>query len=121
MKNLSGIESSTPALQPVGSDSRSNGAPATAQSAPPQPSSAPPPETSQADLQAAVAELQEALDRSSEPNRDVELNFRDDGQYVVEIRHRKDGRLLQQFPPENLLNRKGPAADLVGTVIDRKS
>lgn len=67
----------------------------------------------------AVEMLQESLDQVSGPRRDVNLEFFD-GNYVVEIRRQDDGTLLQRFPPENLLNPKDPAADYLGTVIDRQ-
>lgn len=69
----------------------------------------------------AVAELQKALDEVDGPARDVDLRFDDEGDYVVEIRRRDDGVVIQQFPPENLLNPGPSPADLLGTVVDRRS
>jgi len=67
----------------------------------------------------AVEMLQDSLDQGSGPKRDVNLEYFD-GNFIVEIRRRDDGALLQRFPPENLLNPKDPAADYLGTVIDRQ-
>lgn len=86
-------------------------------SGPAQPSPAP----SVADMEAAVKNLQEALDQTSGPRREVELLFDEGGEYTVEVRRQSDGFVIQRFPPENLLNPRGKAADLLGTVVDRLS
>jgi hypothetical protein len=72
-------------------------------------------------MEAAVKSLQEALDQTSGPRREVELRFDERGEYTVEGRRQSDGFVIQRFPPENLLNPRGKAADLLGTVVDRLS
>ncbi len=74
------------------------------------------------DLVAATDRLEETLDRLPGPQREVHLLFEEqDRSYVVEVRDKRDGHLIQRFPPEKLLNQGIGPADLLGTVIDRRS
>jgi uncharacterized FlaG/YvyC family protein len=74
-----------------------------------------------APIESVVKELQAALDALEGPRREVQLQFDGHGDYVVEIRSITDGKVIQRFPPENLLNLQGSVADLLGTVVDRLS
>jgi uncharacterized FlaG/YvyC family protein len=87
------------------------------------PTPAPETDATQAnDLAGAVARLRDAIDQLPGPEREVELLYENDpGEYVVEIRNKESGELLQRFPPEKLLNHRRDPADLLGTVIDRRS
>jgi uncharacterized FlaG/YvyC family protein len=84
----------------------------TAQSSPP----------SVEDMESAVTELQQTLSRLPGSNREARLRFEDQDQsYVVEILDLDSGKVIQQYPPEKLLNQSPRPADLLGTVIDRRS
>ena len=69
-----------------------------------------------------VTELQQTLSRLPGSNREARLRFEDQDQsYVVEILDLDSGKVIQQYPPEKLLNQSPRPADLLGTVIDRRS
>jgi uncharacterized FlaG/YvyC family protein len=73
------------------------------------------------ELAAAARALQEQLAAMPGGDREVTLLYEEEERVlVVEIRDRDTGRLLQQFPPEILLNQDRQHADLLGTVIDRR-
>ncbi|MEZ4388781.1 MAG: hypothetical protein R3D98_14655 [Candidatus Krumholzibacteriia bacterium] len=124
MKTLTSVENG-PQVQPVigvGRTAGGDAAPRTrsAEPAPPGSGATGTSAPTDEDLAAALKQLQEALDQAGGPRRDVELGF-EDGEFYVEIRRRSDGLVIQRFPPENLLNPRGSSADLVGTVVDRRS
>jgi uncharacterized FlaG/YvyC family protein len=76
----------------------------------------------QQDLDAALGRLEEQLRDLPGREREARLVHSDDDlSYVVEIRDKETGALLQTFPPEKLLNQGQRPADLLGTVIDRRS
>jgi uncharacterized FlaG/YvyC family protein len=73
-------------------------------------------------VDAALRRLQEQLRDLPGREREARLLYEEeDHSYVVEIRDKETGALLQTFPPENLLNQGQRPADLLGTVIDRRS
>jgi len=75
-----------------------------------------------ADLAAAITRLQETLASLPGPEREVHLLYEDEDQsFVVEVRDKQSGDLISRFPPEKLLNHGTRPADLLGTVIDRRS
>ncbi len=74
------------------------------------------------EVAAAAERLAEALSQLPGPEREVHLLFEQEGQdYVVEVRDKRSGDVIQRFPPEKLLNQGLGSADLLGTVIDRRS
>jgi uncharacterized FlaG/YvyC family protein len=87
-----------------------------------QPSSPAPVPVSQ-ELAAGAEELQRRLDRMpGGGEREARLLYEQrDGTFIVEIRDKETGELVQSYPAENSLNRTPSAADLLGTVIDRRS
>ncbi len=115
MKHLTGIDSLSPMLRPAEVPSEPLGADDPASH--PRPTS----DAAQQEYQPAIDDLQTALEQAGGSPREASLRFKDDGSYVVEIRAKDDGRLLQEFPAENLLNCHASPADLLGTVIDRRS
>ncbi len=75
-----------------------------------------------AEIEAAITELREAMSRLPGGEREVTLQFEpEDHSYLVEIRNKETGAILQTFPPENLLNLRRRSADLLGVLIDRHS
>ena len=74
----------------------------------------------QKELETAVEELRRNIAERGLDDREVDLRFEKDGDYVVEVRSKRTGEVLQKFPPEIILNRRGGAADLLGTVVDRQ-
>ncbi|HRY41419.1 MAG TPA: flagellar protein FlaG [Candidatus Krumholzibacteria bacterium] len=126
---MNGIPGGIATLPPVGADSRPPIPPAG--SAPVEaatsvtaggPDTAHPPAPTLEQLEGAVAELQESLDRLPGGERDVRLLYEEqDHSFVIEIRDKETGKLIQKFPPENLLNPSRGPADLLGTMIDRLS
>jgi len=73
-------------------------------------------------MEAAVAELQISLDRIPGASREARVLYnKEDRTFLVEIRDKETGDLIQSYPPENLLNPSPSAADLLGTVVDRLS
>ena len=95
---------------------------ATPQAPSPAPVATEPPAPSQAELEAAVAELREQLAHLPGAEREVNLLYAEEERtFVVEIRDKETGDLIQQFPPEILLNPGRNPADPLGTVVDRRS
>ncbi len=73
-------------------------------------------------MEAAVAELQVSLDRVPGSGREAKILYnKEDRTFLVEIRNKETGEVIQSYPPENLLNPAHASADLVGTVVDRLS
>jgi len=73
---------------------------------------------SQADLSELVDEMQAAIDRASQEPLNVDLRPSDSpGGFVIEIRT-GNGDLVQQFPPEKVLNMRSKLDELSGMVID---
>lgn len=72
------------------------------------------------ELEAAVEDLRRNIAERGLDDREVNLRFEEGGDYVVEVRSKRTGEVLQKFPPEKILNRRGGAADLLGTVVDRQ-
>lgn len=73
----------------------------------------------QPELEAAVQELGEAMADLPGGEREVSLLYEpEDHSYLIEIRNKETGALLQTFPPENLLNLRRRSADLLGVLID---
>ena len=132
MKTVPGIQSGIAATPPGGVEAT---APSVSSSAVSKHSEshtnqAPPPavagavaEPSPEDIETAVAQLQESLsEMPGGGEREARLLFDErSGSYLVEIRDKESGELLQSFPPEKLLNRDRHPADVLGTVIDRRS
>jgi uncharacterized FlaG/YvyC family protein len=111
-----GVAPPAPATAPVGSDA----AAALSGAAAPATTAADAAATGQ-ELEAAIQALREAVARLPDNAREVQLRHdATDGSYVVEVRDRKSGRLVQAFPPEILLNRYRRSADLLGVLIDRR-
>ncbi len=82
---------------------------------------APAPYTRQ-EIESAVQELRDAMSRLPVAEREVHLLYEpEDNSYIVEIRNKETGALVQTFPPENLLNLRRRSADLLGVLIDRLS
>lgn len=77
---------------------------------------APPPDT-------RAEEQQRRLDRlPGGGEREARLLYeQQDRLFIVEIRDKETGEIVQTFPAEKGLNRTPSAADLLGTVIDRRS
>lgn len=74
---------------------------------------------SQSELEAAVQELGEAMADLPGGAREVNLLYEpEDHSYLIEIRNKETGVILQTFPPENLLNLRRRSADLLGVLID---
>jgi len=74
------------------------------------------------ELTAAAERLEETLARLPGPEREVHLLFEEErGDFAVEVRDKRSGDVIQRFPPEKLLNQGLGSADLLGTVIDRRS
>ena len=81
-----------------------------------------PPPPSRQDIDIALAELRDAMARLPGSDREVSLHYQpEDHSYLVEIRNKETGAILQTFPPENLLNLWRRSADLLGVLIDRHS
>ena len=120
MKSMSGIPGGTAPTPPAGVEAREavSSTPVVSENPAPQVKPAP----SREELEAAVTELQNQLDAMPGGEREVRLLFdQEDNSYVVEIRDKETGELIQKFPPENLLNPDRSSADLLGTVVDRHS
>jgi uncharacterized FlaG/YvyC family protein len=74
------------------------------------------------EIETAVEELRAAMRALPGAEREVLLLFQpDDQSYLIEVRNKETGALLQTFPPENLLNLRRRSADLLGVLIDRHS
>lgn len=74
------------------------------------------------ELEAALRDLREAMANLPGGEREVNILYRsEDRSYLIEIRNKETGALLQTFPPENLLNLSRRSADLLGVLIDRQS
>jgi uncharacterized FlaG/YvyC family protein len=129
MSTLTGIQSGTAAPRPVAGEPREQ------RSAEPAPSSTspqveisttkvpehPPPATRQ-EIESAVQDLRDAMRHLPGGERDVQLLYEpEDQSFLIEIRNKETGALLQTFPPENLLNLSRRSADLLGVLIDRHS
>ena len=120
MKSMSGIPGGATPTPPVGVEAREPVSSAPVVSDNPAPEAKPAP--SREDFEVAVAEVQDQLDAMPGGEREVRLLFeQEDNSYVVEIRDKETGDLIQKFPPENLLNPDRSSADLLGTVVDRRS
>lgn len=124
MKSVPGIQGGVVPSPPAVVEPRESPSEAPAVSGNPPPSTSSrestriPPE----DLAAAVTRLEEQLRQLPGGEREVHLLFEPENQmYSVEIRDKESGELLQSFPPEKLLNQDRRPADLLGTVIDRRS
>jgi uncharacterized FlaG/YvyC family protein len=78
--------------------------------------------TSREEIETAVEELRAAMRTLPGAEREVLLLFEpEDRSYLIEVRNKETGALLQTFPPENLLNLRRRSADLLGVLIDRRS
>ena len=125
MKSMSGVPGGTAPTPPTGVEPREPVSPAPVVSEDPAPQHSAPeikPAPAREELEAAVTELQGQLDLMPGGEREVRLLFeQEDNSYVVEIRDKETGDLIQKFPPENLLNPDRSSADLLGTVVDRHS
>lgn len=118
MKNIAGIPGG--AVPSTGAEPREPVAPVPVVSENPAPQAESVP--TRQDFEAAVTELQGQLDVMPGGEREVRLLFeQEDNTYIVEIRDKETGDLIQKFPPENLLNPDRSSADLLGTVVDRRS
>lgn len=132
MSTVTGIQSGAASPRPAVTEPKTapgNGAGATASSSSspqvettrPQNVDTPPPVTRE-EIEAAVAELRDAVRTLPGSERDVLLLFEpEDQSFLIEIRNKETGALLQTFPPENLLNLRRRSADLLGVLIDRHS
>ncbi len=130
MKTVPGIQSGIAATPPGGVEATAPSVSSSAVSKHPESytNQAPAPadavaEPSPEDIETAVAQLQESLsEMPGGGEREARLLFDErSGSYLVEIRDKESGELLQSFPPEKLLNRDRHPADVLGTVIDRRS
>ena len=128
MKSMTGIPGGAAPLPPAGVEPREPVSPAPATSASPAHQTPPPAAPSEpavptrAELEAAAAELREQLAELPGADREVNLLYEEEKRtFVVEIRDKESGELIQQFPPEILLNPGRNPADLLGTVVDRRS
>jgi uncharacterized FlaG/YvyC family protein len=79
-------------------------------------------ELSRQDLEDAVAQLGAAMAKLPGGERVVQLLYEEeDHSYIIEIRDKESGVLVQTFPPEKLLNLRGHPAEMLGVLIDRRS
>ena len=129
MSTLTGIQSGTATPRPVASEplEKASAEPASSSTSPQveisktQDTESPPPATRQ-EIEAAVQDLRKAMRILPGGERDVHLLYElEDQSYLIEIRNKETGALLQTFPPENLLNLSRRSADLLGVLIDRQS
>jgi len=126
MKSLTGINGGVAPQPPVAPESRApapepettSGQPAS----PPKGGDEVAPLTREA-IEKAVAELQTSLDRiPGGSGREAKVLYnKEDRTFLVEIRDKETGEVIQSYPPENLLNPSHASADLLGTVVDRLS
>ncbi len=73
---------------------------------------------SQTDLRELVDEMQAAMDKVANEPLNVDLKPDDSpGGFIIEIRT-GNGDLVQQFPPEKVLNMRSKLDELSGMVID---
>ena len=71
------------------------------------------------ELEAAVRDLSDAIARLPGSSREVHLLFMpEDRTYLIEIRNKDTGAVVQTFPPEILLNLGRRSADLLGVLLD---
>jgi uncharacterized FlaG/YvyC family protein len=74
------------------------------------------------EIEVAIQDLQEAVSSLPGASREVNLLYKQEDQsYLIEIKNKETGAVLQTFPPENLLNLSRRSADLLGVLIDRHS
>jgi hypothetical protein len=126
MSNPSGIHAPAAPVPRVAGRARDQLAVTTAS---PSPSAASSPSTPPSTAPASHAGPEGVADRLGErlaalPGSDREVTIlydEEESAYVVEIRDRETGQLLQRFPPEIFLNQPPRPADLLGRVIDRRS
>lgn len=124
MKSMTGIQGGVAPSPPAVVEPRESvsQAPAVSETTTPHPEPTSPTRVSPEELAAAVSRLEDQLRHLPGGEREVHLLFEpEDQMYSVEIRDKESGQLLQSFPPEKLLNQDRRPADLLGTVIDRRS
>jgi len=129
MSTLTGIQSGTAAPRTVAGEPREQ---RSAERAPSSTSpqveisttqvTEPPPPATRQEIETAVQDLRDAMRHLPGGERDVQLLYEpEDQSFLIEIRKKETGELLQTFPPENLLNLSRRSADLLGVLIDRHS
>jgi uncharacterized FlaG/YvyC family protein len=124
MKSMSGIQGGLAPVPPTAAEPRepSPAAPAPSGSSAPEHGVTETAQPTREELEAAAAALNDQLAALPGGDREARLLYEEEaGTFVVEIRDRESGELIQQFPPEILLNQGRQAADLLGTVVDRRS
>ncbi len=129
MKSITGIPGGTAPVPPPVVEPREpvSSVPATSESTNPQapplsPAPAEPRTPTREEMDAGVEKLREQLADLPGGDREVNLLYEEeDHTFVVEIRDKESGELIQQFPPEIVLNQDQQSADLLGTVVDRRS